>query len=291
MTPAPAAVVNSAIAKAANAAGSDNDCAIAPVMSGAGRRLSALNSEAEASPTAGPAADWRAASAKPHGTIGPVPIPIKAKPRTLAAKPACRLTRAKPAAAIANEAMMMRRSLTRRRMASALKRSAAWQAEKNAAPRPEIAASFGASSRNSSVDHTDAASSAAIETPTTTPSPIRAGAKDNPLRRTAPTADGSGTIGPGRPMVGDAGAGERERGENARGPGRGAGSDQTAQDRPKRHAGGSGGVQARQDWAAEPALDPRALGVHQDVDHAAEEPRGDQRDGHPGLARGIEQRA
>ena len=102
-TAAPAAVVASAIAKAANAAGSDNDCAIAPVASGAGRRLSALNSEAEASPTAGPAADWRAASAKPHGTIGPVPTPIKAKPRTLAAKPACRLTRAKPAAAIANE--------------------------------------------------------------------------------------------------------------------------------------------------------------------------------------------
>ena len=73
----------SATAKAANAIGSDNACAMAPVASGAGRRLSALNSEAEASPTAGPAADWRAASAKPHGTIGPVPTPIKAKPATL----------------------------------------------------------------------------------------------------------------------------------------------------------------------------------------------------------------
>ena len=37
---------------------------------------------------AGRAADWRAASAKPHGTMGPVPIPIKAKPATLAANPA-----------------------------------------------------------------------------------------------------------------------------------------------------------------------------------------------------------
>ena len=55
-----------------------------------------------------------------------------------------------------------------------------------------IAASFGASSRNSSVDHNDAASSAAIETPTTTPSPIRAGANDNPLRPHAPTGAGAG---------------------------------------------------------------------------------------------------
>ena len=185
----------------------------------------------------------------------------------------------------------MRRSLTRRRIASALKRSAAWQAEKNAAPRPDIAASFGASSRNSSVDHTDAASSAAIETPTTTPRPIRAGANDNPLRPHRPDRRRSGTTGAGRPMVGDAGAGERERGENARRPRRGARGDQTAEDRAKRHAGGSGGVQARQDRAAEPTLDPRALGVHQDVDHAAEEPSGDQSDGHPGLARGVEQRA
>src|SRR5258708_26838475 len=105
------------------------------------------------------------------------------------------LTREKPAAAIENEAMMMRRSLTRRRIVSTLNRSAAWQAEKNAAPRPEIAASFGASSRNSRDDHTDAASSAAIETPTTIPSPIRAGAKDNPLRPTDPTvAEGGRSV-------------------------------------------------------------------------------------------------
>jgi hypothetical protein len=82
------AVTASATAKAANAAGSDSVWAIAPVTSGAGRRVSVLNSEAEASPTAGPASDWRAASAKLHGTIGPVPTPIKAKPATLAAKPA-----------------------------------------------------------------------------------------------------------------------------------------------------------------------------------------------------------
>ena len=144
-TPVTAAVGTNASAKAANAIGNDIACAIAPVASGAGRRVSALNSEADASPTAGPAADWRAASAKPHGTIGPVPIPIKAKPATLTANPACVLTRANPKAAIANEATMMRRSLMRRRIASALKRSAAWQAAKNAAPRPEIAASFGAS--------------------------------------------------------------------------------------------------------------------------------------------------
>ena len=291
MISAAAAVVASASAKAAKAAGSDTVCAIAPVASGAGRRLNALNSEAEASPTAGPAADWRAASAKPHGTIGPVPTPIKAKPATLAAKPACALTRAKPAAAIANEPMMMRRSLTRRRIASALKRSAAWQVEKKAAPRPEIAASFGASSRNSSVDHTEAASSAAIETPTTTPSPIKAGAKDNPLRPVAPTPAGGGTIGPSRAIVGEASPGKRERGEKARRPRRGAGGDQTAEDRADRHASRCGGVQPGQDGTAKPALDPSALRVHEDVDHPAEESRGDQSDGHPGLARGVEQRA
>ena len=51
-----AAVATNASAKAANAAGSDKACAIAPVASGAGKRVSALNSDAEASPTAGPAA-------------------------------------------------------------------------------------------------------------------------------------------------------------------------------------------------------------------------------------------
>ena len=146
-TAAAAAVVASATAKAAKALGSDSVCAIAPVASGAGRRVSVLNSEAEASPTAGPASDWRAASAKLQGTIGPVPTPMRAKPATLAAKPAWAPTRAKPAAAIAKAAIMMRRSGTRSRIASALKRSAAWQAEKNAAPRPDIAASLGASSR------------------------------------------------------------------------------------------------------------------------------------------------
>ncbi len=68
-----AAVVANASAKAANAADSDKACAIAPVANGAGRRVSALNNEADASPTAGPAAPSRAASAKLHGTIGPVP--------------------------------------------------------------------------------------------------------------------------------------------------------------------------------------------------------------------------
>ena len=62
-----AAVAAKAMAKAANAIGSDKACAMAPVASGAGKRVNALNSEAEASPTAGPAADWRAASAKPRG--------------------------------------------------------------------------------------------------------------------------------------------------------------------------------------------------------------------------------
>jgi len=52
-----AAVAIKASAKAANAIGRDRACAMAPVASGAGRRLSALKSEAEASPTAGPAAD------------------------------------------------------------------------------------------------------------------------------------------------------------------------------------------------------------------------------------------
>ena len=49
-----AAVATNASAKAANAADKDNACAIAPVANGAGRRVSALNNEAGASPIAGP---------------------------------------------------------------------------------------------------------------------------------------------------------------------------------------------------------------------------------------------
>jgi hypothetical protein len=51
-----AAVVTNASEKAANAADSDKACAIAPVANGAGNRVSALNNEADARPTAGPAA-------------------------------------------------------------------------------------------------------------------------------------------------------------------------------------------------------------------------------------------
>ena len=47
-----AAVAINASAKAANAAEQDNARAIAPVANGRGRRVSALNSYAEASPTA-----------------------------------------------------------------------------------------------------------------------------------------------------------------------------------------------------------------------------------------------
>ena len=90
-----------------------------------------------------------------------------------------------------------------------------------------------------------------------------------------------GTVGPRRAMVGDAGAGERERGENAGRPGRRAGGDQTAENRAERHAGRRRGVQPGQDRAAKPPLDPRALGVHGDVDDAAEEPRDDQGDRDP----------
>lgn len=48
-----AAATASAAAKAAKAVGSEKACARAPVKSGAGRRVSALNSDAEARPTAG----------------------------------------------------------------------------------------------------------------------------------------------------------------------------------------------------------------------------------------------
>ena len=50
-------------------------------------------------------------------------------------------------------------------------------------------------------------------------------------------------------------------------------------------------MQPSQDRAAEPALDPRALGVHEQVDDAADEPRDDQSDRDPSFARGVEQRA
>jgi hypothetical protein len=171
------------------ATGSEKLCAIAPVARGAGRRVSALNSEAEDRPIAGWAGSSRAARAKVQGTIAPVPIPISAKPATLSAKPPSAATIANPAAAAANDPTMIRWSLDLMRMTSALKRNIAWHAEKNAAPRPAIAASFGASARRSRVDHSKAAVSAAIETPMTIPSPIRAGAKER-LRAT----EGSATV-------------------------------------------------------------------------------------------------
>ena len=113
---------------------------------------------------------------------------------------------------------MIRRSLNLSRMKSALNRSIAWQAEKNAAPRPAIAASFGASARRSSVDQSNAAVSAAIETPMTIPSPIRAGAKERPRAATAARpARGSASIAGGA-AIGETGRGEAERGDDARPP-------------------------------------------------------------------------
>ena len=191
------AVAASAAAKAAKAAGSDSDCAIAPVTSGAGRRVTALNIEADERPTAGPVSDWRAASAKPQGTIGPAPTPISANPGDARAKALLR----------ADEREARRRDRERRdddvevadaeRMASALKRKPAWQIAKNAAPSPDTAASSGASSRSSSVDHNDAASSAAIETPMTTPSPISGSANESPWR----AGPGAATRGGGSPRA------------------------------------------------------------------------------------------
>ena len=104
---------------------------------------------------------------------------------------------ANPAVATANDPTMIRWSLNLSRMTSALKRSVIWHAEKNAPPRPAIAASFGASARRSRVDHSKAAVSAAIETPMTIPSPIRAGEKERPR-----TPDGNATVaGPGSPSA------------------------------------------------------------------------------------------
>ena len=176
----PAQAAASANAKPAKATGKEKLWAMAPVARGAGRRVKALNSDAEERPTAGCAPACPAASAKLQGTIAPVPTPIRAKPATLAAKPPPAATAANPAAATAKDTTMMRRSPNRRRMKSALNRSVAWQAEKKPAPRPATAASFGASARRSSADHSNAAVSAAIETPMTIPSPIRAGAKERP---------------------------------------------------------------------------------------------------------------
>ena len=54
---------------------------------------------------------------------------------------------------------------------------------------PAIAARAGASARRRMVDQSEAAVSAAIETPITIPSPIRAGAKERPR-----AAEGSATF-------------------------------------------------------------------------------------------------
>ena len=100
----------------------------------------------------------------------------------------------------------------------------------------------------------------------------------------------SGKVIPRRAMVGAAGKGEHEGGENAGSARRRAGCDQTAEDRAECHAGRCRGVQPGQNRTTKPAVDPRALGVHEDVDHPAEEPREDQGDRDPSLARRAEQR-
>ena len=285
------AVAASASAKAPKAAGSDSVCAMAPVMSGAGRRLSALNSEAEASPTAGPAAAWRAANAKPHGTIGPVPTPIRAKPATLAANPACSAYQseagrrdhersddhAKVADAKANGVdIEAQRGLTsgKERRAEAGNRRQLRRLLAQQQRRPHRRREF---RRDRDTDDD---------------------AKPNQRRREGQSASPyrpdhrrSGTIGLRRAVVGDARACERERGENARRPRRRPDGDQTAEYRAKRHAGRRSAVQPSQNRASQPSLDPRALGVHEHVDHATDEPRDDERDRDPSFTRGVEQRA
>jgi hypothetical protein len=92
------------------------------------------------------------ARATPQGTIAPVPSPMIAKPTTVAKNPRSAATTMNPNAAIPSEMTIRRRSLTRRRTRSTLRRSAAWKAQKNAAPRPDTAANFGATLCSSSDD-------------------------------------------------------------------------------------------------------------------------------------------
>ena len=186
---------------------------------------------------------------------------------------------------------MMRRSLIRSRIASALKRSAAWQPEKNAGAeagnrrqlrrflaqeerRPQRRRQF---RRDRDADD-DA-------------EPDQGGSERQSAPPRRPDRRRGGTAIARRAIIGDAGAGERQRGENSSRPGRGTGRDQAAENRADRHAGRRCGVQPGQDRPAEPPLDPGALGVHGDVDDAAEEPRDDQGDGDLGLARGVEESA
>jgi hypothetical protein len=75
-------------AKAAKATGREKLCAIAPIASGAGRRVNALNNDADDRPTAGCILVRSAAGAKLQGAIGPAPTPMRAKPAPLAANPA-----------------------------------------------------------------------------------------------------------------------------------------------------------------------------------------------------------
>ena len=285
MTLATAPVAANAKAKAANAVGSDTACAIAPVASGAGKRVSALNNEAEARPTAGPAADWRAASAKPHGTMGPVPTPIKAKPATLSReagldadqREAGRCDRergdddAKVAGAKTNRVgVEAQRSLAggKERRAEAGNRRQLRRFLTQQQRRPQRRRQF---RRDRDADH-DAYPDQSR----------REGQSASPPR---PDRRRSGKVIPRRTMVGDAGKRERQRGKNAGRPRRRARGDQTAEDRADRHAGRRRSVQPGQDRAAEPALDPRAFGVHEQVDHAAEESGDDQGDRDPSFAR------
>jgi hypothetical protein len=126
------------------------------------------------------------------------------------------------------------------------------------------------------VDQSPAAVSAAIETPMTMPSPIRAGAKERPrgrgqrdLRRLRLAPGGGEAVRQTR-------CGESKRGDEPRRPGRRTRNDQAAENRPDCHAGGSRPVEAREDRAAEAALDPGAFGIHGHVDDAAEKAGPDQ---------------
>src|SRR5271166_1458249 len=210
--------------------------------------------------------------------MAPVPKPIRAKPATLAAKPALAATIANPAAASAKDPTMMRWSETlsriirveaERRLADGKERRAEARDRRESGRlraqeecRPQQGRRFGGD-RNADDD----------------PEPDQGRGERKAARGRRRRRARRVPLGAGSAVIGEAGGAEADCGEEPGRPGRLACDDQAAEDGAGRHAGGGGSVQAGEDRPAETALDPRAFGVHRDVDDAADEAGGDKRAG------------
>ena len=272
----PAAAAASATANAAKASGREKLCAIAPVASGAGRRVSALNSDAEERPIAGCVPVWRAARAKPQGTMAPVPMPISAKPATLCGETTLRgddrksgggdRERSEDDPLVAEPEPDDIGIEAQRRLAGGKKRGPETGDRRKSRRlcaqqdgRPERGRRLGGNR-----DADDDAE------------PDQGRREGEASRRRRQPNPGRLRLAHGGAAIGKTGRGKSERGGEPRRPRRRAGDDQAAENRSDRHPGRRRPMQAREDRPAEAPFDPGAFGIHGHVDDAAEKAGPDQ---------------